>query len=147
MRQLCSKLPIVKKLGSVPGFGPITSATLVAWFVRPERFKSLNAVSSYCGLGLGQGFTKWKPVGRTRASKRGNRELKRVLFIAARSAVNGQSALARRHSARLAMGWEKDKAIRDIARKQAFIAAAIMRTGEEYDDGCITVPAAPTGKH
>ena len=47
----------------------------------------------------------------------------------------------------LELGWEKDKAIRDIARKQAFIAAAIMRTGKEYDDGRVTVPATPTGKH
>lgn len=141
VRRICAKLPQVRMLRSIPGFGAIASATFVAWIVRAERFSSLNKISSYCGLGLGQGFTNWKPVGRSRASKRGNRELKRVLFIAARSAVNGDNAFSKRYEARLERGWKKDAARRDIARKLAFVAAAIMRTGGEYDDRLVTVPS------
>lgn len=140
VRKICAKLPQVRILQSIPGFGAIASATFVAWIVRPDRFRSLNKISSYCGLGLGQGFTNWKPIGRSRASKRGNRELKRILFIAARSAVNGNNAFSRRYEARIEHGWAKDAARRDIARKMAFVAAALMRTGKKYDDRLITAP-------
>jgi hypothetical protein len=37
-------------------------------------------------------------------------------------------------------GWDRKKAIRDIARTILFIASAIMRTGKEYDDGLVSVP-------
>ena len=140
IRRICTKLPQVRTLRSIPGFGAVASATFVAWIVRPERFSSLNKLSSYCGLGLGQGFTNWKPIGRSRASKRGNREVKLILFIAARSAVNGDNAFSRRYEARLERGWPKDAARRDIARKMAFVAAALMRTGRKYDDRLVNVP-------
>ncbi len=60
-------------------------------------------------------------------------DLERVLFIAAEAASKGDNAFARRYQARIAAGWERRKAIRDVARKILFTACAIMRTGREYD--------------
>ena len=137
---LIRKLPIIERLKAIPGIKSVCAPTLVAWIVDPGRFKSRGARSSYCGLGLGQGITNWKPVGRARASKRGNRELKRVIFIAAEAAIKGDNGFARRFQARIAAGWERRKAIRDVARKILFTACAIMRTGREYDDGRVSVP-------
>ena len=90
------KMPIAQRLRSIPGVGPIVARVLVAWLVDPRRFKSRSALSSYAGLGLGQGITNWQPIGRARASRRGQRGLKRVLFIAARVAISHKNALARR---------------------------------------------------
>lgn len=100
----------------------------------------MNMLGSYAGLGLGRGITNWKPVGRARASRRGQRELKRVLFIAAEAAIKGANALARRYQSSIASGWDRKKAVRDIARTILFIASAIMRTGKEYDDDLVSVP-------
>jgi len=119
---------------TAPGVGPITAQTFAAWIADPTRFKSRSAVSSYVGLGLGQGFTNWEPVGKAKASKRGQRQLKRVLFLAANAAVRGDNALARRYQARIKAGWEHGKAIRDIARTLAWILCALWRTGKDYDD-------------
>jgi transposase len=138
--RLARKRPVIEKLKKIPGVKSVGAPTLVAWIVDPTRFRSRSALASYGGLGLGQGFTNWKPVGRARASKRGNRELKRVLFIAAEAAIKGQSAFARRFQARIAAGWERRKAIRDVARTILFTACAILRTGKEYDDGRVSVP-------
>jgi transposase len=134
------KLPTVKPLKTIPGVGGLVAATLVATIVDPARFGSQAKISSYGGLGLAQGFTAWQQVGRTRASKRGNRMLKRVLFLAARAATRSRSALGARYHARIAMGWDDKKAIRDIARKIEFIACAIMRTGRDYDDNMVNIP-------
>ncbi len=134
------KMPIVKTLKGVPGLGPRTAPALVAWIAGPRRFKSESGLSSYAGLGLKNDWTAGKPAKRARASKRGNRGLKRALFLSARGALKGTSALRRRYDARIAAGWEDRKAIRDIARTILFVACAIWKSGKEYDDGKVGVP-------
>jgi len=143
VRQICKKLPIVKRLREIPGVGVLVAPTIVAWIVDPKRFGSRGELSAYGGLGLGQNITGWKVMGRARASRRGQRELKRVLFIAARSSLNGRNALADRYHARIAAGWQDKKAIRDLARQILFIACAMMRTGKGYDRQRVNVPPVP----
>lgn len=80
LERQAAPLPEVRRLQQIPGVGPVTAVTLVAWIVDPTCFRSPGALAAYAGLGLGQGITNWRPVGRTRASRRGNRAIKRVLF-------------------------------------------------------------------
>jgi len=134
------KIPVVKTLKRVPGLGPRTTPALVAWVADPRRFRSESGLASYAGLGLKNDWTAGKPVKRARASKRGNRELKRALFLSARAALRGASALRKRYDARIAAGWEDRKAIRDIARTILFVACAMWKSGKEYDDGKVGVP-------
>lgn len=138
------KFPELKFLQSIPGLGPKTARVIVAWIVDPLRFKTRAALSSYAGLGLGQGWTNWKPMGRARASKRGQRQLKRVMFISARAAVSGNNALSRRYQARIQAGWDDRKAIRDIARTMLFILRAVWITRKEYQDALVKVPMKST---
>lgn len=138
--RLVREMPEVKRLQGAPGVGPQTARTLVAWIVDPGRFKSRNALAAYCGLGLGRGWTNWKPVGRTRASKRGQRQLKRLLFIAAKAASHGSSALARRYHARQASGWDHSKAIRDVARTLLRVVCVMWTKHTEYCDDRVSVP-------
>jgi transposase len=136
------KIPEIKRLKTIPGVKNVVAPTLAAFIVDPDRFGSRSKLSSYAGLGIGQGVTSWKPVGRARASRRGNRLLKRVVFIAAESAIKGKNRLTQRYQERIAAGWHRTKAIRDIARTVLMIAAAIMRKKGVYDDGRVSVPAA-----
>ena len=114
--RLVKKMPAVKLLRGIPGVGKLVSMTIVAWVMDPTRFKSMEAISAYGGIGLGQGITGWKVVSPNRASLRGSRILKRSLFLAARTAI------------------------RDIARKILFIACAIMRKRRPYDDTLLKIP-------
>jgi len=140
-------MPVTQRLRTIPGVGPITARTLVAWLVESKRFKSRKALSAYGGMGLGQGFTNWTATGRARASRRGQRELKRALFLAAHVASHGDSALGRRYRARLDSGWEHRKAIRDVARTMLFIAQAVWVKGKENDDTQVNVPRSdPTAR-
>ena len=56
--QWCKKPPIagiIPLLVTIPGIGPITARTLVAWIADPRRFPNRAKIGSYSGLGLGQG--------------------------------------------------------------------------------------------
>jgi transposase len=133
-KALTRGMPEVQRMQSAPGTGPITAETTVAMVVDPERFPSRSKLNAYAGYGLGQGFTDWKPVGKSKASRRGNRPLKRVLGLAAMATLRGENALERRYRIRQQMGWPHSKAIRDVARHLLWILCAIWRTGAPYDD-------------
>ena len=137
-KSVVRKLPIVERFQTVPGVGVIVSQTVAAWVVDPKRFRNRSALNSYAGLGLGQGVTNWKPVGKTKASRRGQRQVKRVLLLAAKAAARGDNALARRYKVRREAGWEHAKAIRDIARELLWILCALWRTRKTYDDSLVS---------
>jgi transposase len=139
MRRICREMPEVQYLTSIPGVGHLIARTLVGWIVHPDRFATRSKLNSYAGLGLGQGWTNWQPIGAARASKRGQRVLKRVLFIAANAAIKGDNALARRYRARIEVGWDSKKANRDIARKILHVSVGIIKHGVEYDDSLVKV--------
>jgi len=142
LSKLSRQIPVIERLQTVPGVGPVVARTLAAWIVEPERFKSRSALSAYAGLGLKRNVSNWKP-GREHASVRGQRAVKHVLFLAARATIRwGNNAFALRYQARRSAGWEDRKAIRDIARKILFAACQVWKTKQEYDDGRITVPTA-----
>lgn len=145
LRRYALGLPVIARLQSVPGIGPVIARTLVAWIADPGRFKSLNALSAYSGLGLKQDISNWRAVHRAHASKRGQRTVKAVLFLAARAAIRaGHNGFAERYKARIASGWEDRKAIRDIARKILFCACHVWTSKQEYDDGRINTFAGTT---
>jgi transposase len=129
-----------ENLQTVPGIGPVVCASELGWIAEPERFEDLGAINAYAGLGLGQGVTSWQPVGPARASRRGNRYLKRALFLAANNAVGTSSAIGERYRIRLRQGWERKKALRDVARKILHITMAILTKGVPYDDGKVNGP-------
>jgi transposase len=141
LRRLSARIPAIGLMESVPGIGSVVARLLAAWIVDPWRFKSRNGLSAYGGLGLKRDTSNWE-MRRGYASRRGQREIKRVLFLAARAAIRGDNAFARRYQARRAAGWDDRKAIRDIARKLLFTACQVWKTKQEYDDGRINIPQA-----
>ena len=87
----------------------------------------------------------WVRAGRTRSrsarpGRRGNRGVKRALFLAARAAIRGDNALARRYKARRQEGWKDDKATRDTARTILCIAVALWTKETDYNDAAVSLP-------
>jgi transposase len=140
LNEVARKTAPLARLCTIPGVGAIVAGTVVGWIAEPGRFRNRSSLCSYAGLGLGQGWTNWKPVGPARASRRGNRSLKRALLLAARAAIRGHNALARRYQARRQAGWEDRKAIRDTARTILYTAIALWSKEIDYDDAAVSVP-------
>lgn len=139
--RLTRKMPLIARLDGIPGVGPMTARTIVGYIVDPDRFKSRSAVNAYGGLGLCQAVTNWKVVSRAKASKRGQKRLKRVLMIAAEAALRGDNALSRRYQARREAGWEERKAKRDLGRTILFLACGMWKNAQEYKEELVRVPA------
>lgn len=147
LRRMTRSLPIVARLMTVTGIGELTVYNLVAWIIHPSRFKGFKALAAYAGLSIGQNHSNWRPTQRARASKRGQRMLKRVLFLAARATLRGKdNAFARRYRARIEAGWEDRKAICDVARTMLQVANCVWITGEDYDDARVSIPAHPRAR-
>ena len=139
--RMSRSIPDIDLLGTIPGVGTITARTLVAWIVDPSRFKSRNALNGYAGLGISQSVTNWQRVGRARASRRGQRAVKRVLLLAARAGIKGENALGRRYRSRIEAGWDDRKAIRVVARTILFVGCGMWKRKEAYRDELVSVPS------
>jgi transposase len=54
--------PIIRKLGTAPGMGPIRTAQVVAIVGSPDRFRTRRQFWSYCGLGIvTRSSSDWRP--------------------------------------------------------------------------------------
>jgi transposase len=145
MVKLSKSVPETRRLASIPGIKAKLAGAIVSWIVDASRFKNRSALSSYAGLGISQGWTNWQPAGPAYASRRGQRGLKRAVFIAARAAVRGRNAFAKRYEERIISGWEDKKAIRDIARQILFVVYALLKKGGTYKDEKIRIPKVGEG--
>jgi transposase len=147
LRRYSLRIPAIQRMQTCPGIGPVVARTIAAYICDPTRFKSRSALSAYAGLGLKQDVSNWRPLHRAHASRRGQRALKRVLFLAARAAIRcDNNGFSRRYKARIASGWEDRKAIRDVARKILFTACHLWTSKEEYDDARISTGCTRSGK-
>jgi transposase len=141
IREIVKKFKIFNQLQTIPGFGYMTAQTFIGWIVEPNRFKTRAQVISYAGLGLKNNESNGIKIIHPRASVRGQRALKRVLFLAAWSVVGkGKTKLSKRYERRIESGWKKGKAIRDLARQLLLIGMHVRRTGEEYYDAKVSLP-------
>lgn len=113
----------VKRCRSIPGIGPLNAMALVAAFHR-GTFASGDAFVAFMGLDVRvreSGTYK----GKRRLSKRGDAELRRLLYCAAIPA-RSHDPFARYHQKQLDKGLSKIAANVILSRKLARIAFAIL---------------------
>ena len=118
---------------STPGIGPITALTLLALF---RKYADVNRSQIVALAGLDPiRFQSGTSVhGKSRISKRGNREIRKRLFEATLSAARYNPSV-RAIYRRLKEQGKPDKVARiAAARKLLLIAHAIYNSGELYRD-------------
>jgi transposase len=125
----------VHLLRSIPGIGPISAYTLLAYLENGWRIPNKRKVWQYCGIGIRKHESNGK--GYRGASRKGNRYLKNVLMtattgIAARRAED--NALALRWHKGIKAGIDSKRLRRDQARKIAVLVQRILRFKERYND-------------
>lgn len=113
----------------IEGVGPMTSAALAAIYQR-GHFRSSDAFVAFLGLDV-QARDSGTQRGRRKLSKRGNAELRRLLYTAAMSAC--RSATWQPYYQRLlARGLKKTQALVALSRKLARVAFTLMKKGCDY---------------
>lgn len=121
----------VRRLDTIPGFGPILSSAIAAIVTDPRHFDSGRDFAASLGLVPRQdstgGKTKLGPI-----SKRGNGYPRRLLVNGATAVLNGKNARNDPWRARLLESKPKKLAAVALANKMARIAWAVMTRQEDF---------------
>lgn len=119
-----------RRCQQVEGIGPLTSAALVTVFQR-GRFRHSDAFIAFLGLDV-RVRDSGKQRGKRKLTKRGDPELRRLLYNAAMSA-SSTSTWAPYYQRHLQRGLSTTAALIVLARKLARVAFALMRDTADYD--------------
>ena len=132
IRQLSRTFPEIKLLKTIPGIGDVQAAKIVSQVISVQRFKDKHKFWSYCGLVR----HKMESAGRLYGSRRGrgNRILKCVFKMAARSVLTGANGLRAYYDELRAKGTSEKSARNAISRKLAAISLSILKSKRPYDE-------------
>lgn len=139
--------PIIRRIASAPGMGPIRSAQTVAIVVTPQRFRTKRQFWSYCGLGVVTRSSadwardmrgKWvrQDVVQTVGLNRNRQpQLKAVFKGAATTIINNmpEHPLHLDYQRLLTAGTKPNLAKVTLARRIAAIVLAMWKHQEVYD--------------
>jgi len=139
--------PIIRKLATAPGMGPIRTAQLVAIAANPERFRTHRQFRSYCGLGIvtrssadwvrgKDGRWERSQVQQTRGLTRKRHPLLKAVFKGAATTVIAQlpdHPLHKGYERMLEAGIKPNLAKLTLARRIAATLLSMWRHQEVYD--------------
>src|SRR3989441_8452544 len=140
-------------LQTIPFFGPVRVARLLATMQTPWRFRTKRHLWGYAGLAVvtrssaDYVLVDGQPIRRRRApltrglNRNHNRVLKDVFKGAASAATAQPGPLHDWYQGRLAQGMREELARVTLARKLAAIALHVWKTGERFDPTKLTEPA------
>lgn len=147
------RLPAWKVLSSIPFFGPVRVAQVMAIVRTPHRFRTKRNLWPYAGLAVvrrssaDQEFTngRLQRSGRQPMTRGLNRNhhptLKSVLKGAANDAVSRAGPLRDCYEASVARGVDKELAKVTLARKIAAVMLHLWKRGERFDPAKLTMQA------
>lgn len=127
------KLPVLKKLTTIPGIATVRANIIAAFICDGRRFSSKHHMWSYCGLVCHHQVSDGQIYGNRRA--KGRPELKNVFMGAAESVLKTSDNGLRRYYDRLrSQGLDHRKAKKATARKIASISLAVFKSDKPYND-------------
>lgn len=123
--------PLSAVIRSMPGVGVRTSARILTEVVGKD-FKDASHLASYAGIA---------PVDRksgtsirgSHASRRGNKALKRVLFLSAFASIKGDPSSRLYYDRKRSEGKRHNQAVMALARKRVNVLFAMLRDGCFYE--------------
>jgi transposase len=128
-------VPEIKSLMTIPGIMEVRANTIAAIVCSPKRFRNKNKFWSYCMLVRHARTSDGKNYGTE--IKFGNRTLKNVFMGAAESIIMGESELRDYFQHFIDLGLDRRTARKNLARKIAATALAVMRNNKPYDEKLI----------
>ena len=141
IKTLCQSTPTLeaaKRLQSVPGIGPVTSAAMTSRLTA-KGFAHPDAFVAYCGLDLRVSDSGEKRGKRT-VSKRGDAELRRLLYLAAQSNLRCKSSpFKAQYERERDKGLSSTAALVAVARKLAKVCWSLHKHGGTYEESRVNV--------
>jgi transposase len=133
--------PALKRLQEVVGIGPVTATAVIAR-MQGRTFPRADAFVAFVGLDVGV-VQSGKRKGERGLTKQGDAELRRLLYMCAKSAIRSdRGPFKARYQQELDRGRKKTAALCIIARRLARVCWAIVEKGETYDPKKVYAPVA-----
>lgn len=129
--------PLTQVLTSMPGVGVRTAARLLTEVVGKD-FKDAGHLASYAGIAPVTRRSGTSIRGES-PSRRGNKVLKRALFLSAFASINASPASRAYYDRKRAAGKRHNQAIIALARRRTDVLYAMLRDGSFYQE-----PTPPT---
>src|SRR5712691_5247081 len=131
---LATRDPVVQRLTSAPGIGPVTATAFVATLDQVERFATAHRVEAYLGLGPSE-RSSGERQHRGRITKQGNTRMRWLLVEAAWRILRSprpEAAALRAWAEQIAVRRGKRVAVVALARRLAGVLYAMWRDGSTY---------------
>jgi len=134
------EVDMVRYLGQIPyshvilslrGIGPVTAAGLIGEVGDFTKFGTISEVLKLAGLDLYE-VSSGKHKGKLRISKRGRSHMRKLLYLAALSAVRKGGVMHEWYQGALGRGMIKTKALVAVSRKLLMIIFALVRDHSVY---------------
>lgn len=123
--------PLSAVIRSMPGVGVRTSARILTEVVGKD-FKDASHLASYAGIAPVDRKSGTSIKG-SHASRRGNKALKRVLFLSAFASLKADQASRAYYDRKCAEGKRHNQAVMALARKRLNVLFAMLRDGCFYE--------------
>jgi transposase len=135
IEQLGKGNPVVRRLKTAPGVGPVTALSFVATLDDVTRFRSAHQVESYLGI-VPSEYSSGERQHRGRITKRGNARLRSLLVEAGWRILRSRKsecAALKAWAMQIAVRRGKRIAVVALARRLSGILYAMWRDGTVYD--------------
>lgn len=113
-------------LQTIPGVGFLIAATVRSELGDLRRFERGRALSAFAGLSPRRRESGTSLRGKTRLCKMGNSEVRQMLYLAALTAIRGESHLADNYRRMVAEGKSKMSALGAVMRKLLLLMRAML---------------------
>lgn len=125
-------------LESIPGLGTLASAYILAHL--PKQLTTAKQAAAYVGL-TPMVIQSGKFEGKTKVSKMGHADLRRMLYICSWSAAQTEGPLKEFYERMALKKGSKKSALCAVAHKLIRIAHAVLQTQTKYDPNLLTSSA------
>lgn len=127
-----------KYLRSVRGVGPVTAIVTIIKTANFTKFENSRKFSCFCGIAPFEHSSGTSFKGRTRISHLGDKEMKTLLDLAARSAMQHDPELKEYYQRRLRDGKSKRSTINIIRNKIVHRMYAVIKRQSPFVDGYLS---------
>ena len=124
---------VYKSLLDIPGVGKRLAALILGFFGEFENFNNAKQVSSFIGLNPSANQSGVSVHGRGVISKKGNRYMRKIFYMAALSAKEYNKTCREQYNRLISNGKCKKVALVAVANKLARQIFAIVKNGMIYD--------------
>lgn len=131
MVRYLEQIPYSRIILSLKGIGPVTAAGLIGEVGDFTKFRTISEVMKLAGLDLYE-VSSGKHRGKLRISKRGRPHMRKLLYLAALSAVRKGGVMHEWYQRALARGMKKTKALVAVSRKLLTVIFALVRDHSVY---------------